>query len=38
MKSGYDKYLLQLLEQDFSGWQPQFKSDSEHVDYSGAVT
>jgi glucose-1-phosphate thymidylyltransferase len=37
MKSGYGKYLLRLMEQDFSGWQPEFKSDSEHVDYSGAV-
>ena len=31
MKSGYGKYLLRLLEQDFSGWQPEFKSDSEHI-------
>jgi glucose-1-phosphate thymidylyltransferase len=37
MKSGYGKYLLKLMEQDFSGWQPEFKSDSEHADYSGAV-
>jgi glucose-1-phosphate thymidylyltransferase len=37
MKSGYGKYLLRLLEQDFSGWKPEFKSDSEHADYSGAV-
>jgi glucose-1-phosphate thymidylyltransferase len=37
MKSGYGKYLIRLMEQDFSGWQPEFKSDSEHADYSGAV-
>jgi glucose-1-phosphate thymidylyltransferase len=37
MKSGYGKYLLRLMEQDFSGWQPEFKSDSENADYSGAV-
>jgi glucose-1-phosphate thymidylyltransferase len=37
MKSGYGKYLLRLLEQDFSGWKPEFKSDGEHADYSGAV-
>jgi glucose-1-phosphate thymidylyltransferase len=37
MKSGYGKYLLKLMEQDFSGWRPEFKSDGEHADYSGAV-
>jgi glucose-1-phosphate thymidylyltransferase len=37
MKSGYGKYLLKLLEQDFSGWRPEFKTDSDHVDYPGIV-
>ena len=27
MKSGYGKYLLDLLRQDFSGWQPEFMLD-----------
>lgn len=27
MKSGYGKYLLTLLEQRFSGWQPEFMAE-----------
>jgi len=30
IKSGYGKYLRRLLEEDFSGWQPEFKT--EHAD------
>jgi glucose-1-phosphate thymidylyltransferase len=31
IKSGYGKYLMRLLQEDFSGWQPEFKS--EHKDW-----
>jgi glucose-1-phosphate thymidylyltransferase len=37
IKSGYGRYLLDLLAQDYSGWQPEFKTDSEQRSRLGRI-
>jgi len=37
IKSGYGRYLLDLLAQDYSGWQPEFKTDSERRSKLGRI-